>query len=129
MPQENVEVMEAVYAAITRRDLEGFLAVAHPDIEFHSLIAEADGRVYRGHDGVREWWQAVIEPLGIRPGTEKIESFRDRGITRMRLTGTIEGVEVPQDMWHAWRLCDGLLVWWQTFRTKVQALEAAGLRE
>jgi len=129
MSQENIETMEAAYAAVDRGDLDGFLALAHPNIEFHSLIAEAEGRTYRGHDGVREWWDSVIRSLAIRPGPEEIESFRDRGITRMRIAGTVEGVEVPQIMWIAWRVRDGLLVWWATFRTEAEALEAVGLSE
>ena len=126
---QNVEVMEAAYAAITRGDLEAFLALAHPDIEFRSLIAEAEGRTYQGHDGVREWWDSVIQSLGVRPGPEKIEGFRDRGISRLRLAGSIAGVEVPQTMWMSWRVRDGLLIWWTTFRTEAEALEAVGLRD
>ena len=85
MSRENVEVMEAAYAAITRDDLDAFLALAHPEIEFRSLIAEAEGRAYRGHEGVREWWDSVIRSLGVRPGPQSIEGFRDRGITRLGL--------------------------------------------
>ena len=81
MSRENVEVMEAVYAAITSDDLDAFLALAHPKIEFRSLIAEAEGGSFRGHDGVREWWETVIRSLNLRPGPEAIEGFRDRGIT------------------------------------------------
>jgi hypothetical protein len=71
----------------------------------------------------------VIESLDVRPNPEEIESFRDRGITRLALAGTIDGVEVPQRMWMAWRLRDGLLVWWTTYRTETEALEAVGLSE
>lgn len=129
MTRDSTEVMEAAYDAITDTRLEDFLALAHPEIEFVSLIAEADGRTYHGHDGVRQWWDAVIVALDIRPRPESIESFRNRGITRLRLAGTIGGVEVPQDMWMAWRLRDGLLSWWQTFRTEAEALEAVQLAE
>jgi len=129
MSQENVKVVEMVYAAINRDDLDAFLALAHPEIEFRSLIAEAEGRTYHGHDGVREWWDEVIHPLEIRPGPEAIEGFRDRGITRMGLSGSIGGVRVPQQMWMAWRVRDGLLVWWETFRTEAEALQAVGLSE
>ena len=129
MSRENVEVMEAAYAAIQRDDRDAFLALAHPEIEFRSLIAEAEGRTFRGHDGVRDWWDSVIRSLGVRPGPGKIEGFRDRGITRLGLVGNIGGVEVPQTMWIAWRVRDGLLVWWITFRTEDEALEAVGLRE
>ena len=129
MSQGNVEVMEAAYAAIGRGDLDAFLALSHPEIEFHSLIAEAEGRAFRGHDGVRDWWDSVIESLGIRPGAETIEAFRDRGITRLGLAGNVAGVEVPQTMWMGWRLRDGLVIWWATYRTEAEALEAVGLRE
>jgi ketosteroid isomerase-like protein len=129
MSQENVELMEAAYKAITDDDLDAFLALAHPEIEFRSLIAEAEGRTFQGHDGVREWWDSVIQAFAIRPGAEEIEGFRDRGIGRLRLAGSIGGVEVPQTMWMSWRVRDGLLVWWATFRTETEALEAVGLRE
>jgi ketosteroid isomerase-like protein len=129
MVQENFKVLEDAYAAIERDDLDAFLALTHPEIEFHSLIAEAEGRTFRGHDGVREWWESVIRSLGVRPGHEHIEGFRDRGITRMRLAGRVGGVEVPQAMWMAWRVRDGLLIWWATVRTEAEALEAVGLAE
>jgi ketosteroid isomerase-like protein len=129
MSQENVEMMKAAYAAITEGNRDAFLALAHPEIEFRSLIAEADGHTFQGHEGVREWWESVIEALDVRPNPEAIEGFRDRGITRLALAGRIGGIEVPQTMWMAWRVRDGLLVWWTTYRTENEALEAVGLRE
>jgi ketosteroid isomerase-like protein len=129
MSRENVEVMEAAYAAIERDDLDAFLALAHPDIEFRSLIAEAEGRTFEGHEGVREWWDSVIRSLAVQPRPEQIEGFRDRGITRLRLAGRIAGVEVPQTMWMGWRVRDGLIIWWVTYRTEAEALEAVGLSE
>jgi ketosteroid isomerase-like protein len=122
-----MEVMEAFYDAISRGDLDGMLAVCHPEIEFHSLIAEAEGGDFRGDEGVRDWWASVIDSLGVTPGAEEIESFRDRGITRMSLAGKIEGVEFPQSMWMGWRVKDGRVIWWQTFRTEDEALASVGL--
>ncbi len=130
MSQENVERIEAAYAALDRRDLQDFLAQIHPEVEFRSLIAEADGQVYRGHDGVREWWDAVPQALdGLRFEREEIECFRNRGINRMRIVSGSGGVEVPLTMWQAWRTRDGLLCWWDGFRTEAEALEAVGLSE
>ena len=127
MSRESVRVLEELYAAIDDRDLEAFLALTDPEIEFHSLIAEAGGGIFRGHDGVRAWWDEVICSLAVQPNPEEIEAFRDRGITRMRLAGTVAGVEVPQAMWMAWRLRDGRVIWWQTFRDEDDALRAVGL--
>ncbi len=44
----------------------------------------------------------------------------------MRLAGTIGGVEVPQTMWMSWRVRDGLLVWWATFRTEARSPRSGG---
>jgi ketosteroid isomerase-like protein len=129
MSRQNEELMEGAYDAISRKDLDAFLALAHPEIEFRSLIAEADGRVFRGHEGVREWWDSVIRSLDVQPRPEGIESFRDRGITCLQLAGSVAGVEVPQTMWMSWRVRDGQLVWWATFRSEAEALDAAGLSE
>jgi ketosteroid isomerase-like protein len=52
MSQENVEVVRSAHAAFARGDLDQFLAVIHPDIEFTSLIVEAEaGGAFRGHEG------------------------------------------------------------------------------
>ena len=70
MSDRSVDVDRAAYDAVERDDLDAFLALAHPEIEFRSLIAEADGRTYQGHEGVREWWATVIRSLQVRPGAE-----------------------------------------------------------
>src|SRR4029079_1764049 len=44
--------------AITNRDREAALAVCHPDIEFRSMLG-IDGRSYRGHDGIREYFDDI----------------------------------------------------------------------
>ena len=130
MSRENVELVKAAYTALDRRDLDAFLAVIHPDVEFRSLIAEMEGQTYQGHDGVREWWNDVAGSVGgVRYELGKAEGFRDRGVLRVRIVGTIEDVEVPQTMWQAWRVSEGLLCWWEGFRSEAEALEAVGLSE
>ncbi len=127
MSQENVRLVEEMYAAIERGDLDGFLALAHPEIRFRSLIMEAEGRTLEGHDGVREWWAVVIDALNTRPNAEQIEGFRDRGIARLQLAGNVGGVQVSQTMWMSWRVRDGQVIWWATFRTEAEALDDVGL--
>jgi ketosteroid isomerase-like protein len=67
-----VDVLE-LYARVTReferRDLEGYLGLMHPDVEF-TTVAFGEERVFRGHDGVREWWEA----LSAKPGYDAYSS-------------------------------------------------------
>ena len=46
-----------------RRDFQGYLELMHREVEF-TTVAFGEERVFRGHDGVREWW----ETLSARPG-------------------------------------------------------------
>ena len=128
MSRENVDVLNRGYAAVNRGDIDELLLSVHPDVEFTSLIAEAEGETFRGHDGVRRWWEQVVIPLGGLHG--EIEEVRDLGDTVLaRVAGTYRpsGVEVHQTVWNVVRFRDGKATGWEFFRTEEEAVEAAGL--
>jgi ketosteroid isomerase-like protein len=130
MSQENLELLRRGFTALNHSDLEVFLATVHPEVEFTSLIAEAEGQTFRGHDGVRRWWQEVVLPLGGLHGEpEEIRDLGDTVLARVVATYRPRGVEVPQTIWIIVRYRDGMAIWWQFFRTHAEALEAAGLSE
>jgi ketosteroid isomerase-like protein len=116
--------------ALNSGDLEAFLARIAEDVEFTSLVAEAEGRTYRGHAGVRAWWEKVLGSFQ-DPRWEVLDmrGSGDRAVAKSRLTATLAGTEVVQTMWMAARLRDGKLGWWTFVRTEQEALEAAGLPE
>ena len=135
MPQEDPEELralaEAVYEALNANDFDRFLAYMADDVEFSSLIAEAEGASFRGREGVRAWWETVVgsfewlrwEVLEIIPASG------GRGIIQIRITGTLGGVAVEQTMWQATIVRDGRVRWWAVVRTKREALEAVGLSD
>ena len=51
---------DATYGALNSGDLDSFLALMAEDIEFTSMLAEIEGTTYRGHDGVRAWWETIV---------------------------------------------------------------------
>jgi ketosteroid isomerase-like protein len=123
---EAFELTRKSWEYVDGRDLEGFLSIVHEDIEFVSLVAEAEGGRFEGHDGVRRWWEQVGESLG----TLRYEprEMRDLGggavLTELVVSGTVGGVEVPQTMWHAVQVRDGKASWWGSFRTEEEALRS-----
>ena len=128
MSRENVDVLNRGYAAVNRGDIDELLLSVHPEVEFTSLIAEAEGETFRGHDGVRRWWEQVVIPLGGLHG--EIEEVRDLGDTVLaRVAGTYRpsGVEVHQTVWNVVRFSDGKATGWEFFRTEEEALQAVGL--
>ena len=52
-----------------RRDFEGYVELMHREVEF-TTVAFGEERVFRGHDGVAEWW----ETLSARPGYDAYAS-------------------------------------------------------
>jgi ketosteroid isomerase-like protein len=129
MPQVILEV-RAMAEALNSGELEAFVARTAEDVEFTSLVAEAEGRTFRGHAGVRAWWETVLGAFQ-DPHWEVLEALGsgDRAVLKSRLTATLADTEVEQTMWMAARLREGKLGWWAFFRTEDEALEAVGLGE
>jgi ketosteroid isomerase-like protein len=133
MSQENVELSYKANDAFNRRDLDSLLAFADPDIEWSPRIVELEGeRTFRGHDGVRRWWE---EWLALFPDfAGEVEEVRDRGdvtVARVRLRGhgVASGAGMEQTIWQFAEWRQGKCVRYRTFETEAEALEAAGLRE
>jgi hypothetical protein len=120
--------VEAAYSALNAGDLEGFLARTRPDVEFTSIVAEAEGTTFRGHAGVREWWKTV--PAAFEDVTWDVLDIRgedERGVVRVHMAGRLGGVPVELLMWQAVRFSGDMATWWAFFRTEREALEAVGL--
>jgi uncharacterized protein len=132
-PQENVEVralVQAAYGALNAGDLDGFLTWIAEDVEFTSMVAEAEGTIFRGHDGVRAWWETVRGAFeDVRWEVLDVRGSLEGGVTRFRMTGTLGGVPVAQTMWQASTARDGKATWWGFFRSEAEALEAVRRRE
>src|SRR5688572_2743618 len=59
-PNVTVESLaRAAYAALSADDREAFLELVSEDVEFTSMVAEAEGSVFHGHAGVLAWWKRV----------------------------------------------------------------------
>jgi ketosteroid isomerase-like protein len=58
--RELEEFSQELVSALNWRDVDGFFKDrVDPELEFKSRLAEMEGRVYRGIDGLREWFSDV----------------------------------------------------------------------
>jgi hypothetical protein len=122
---EFTELSRAAYEAITRDDLDAFLALTDEDVEFNSLI---EGRSYQGHDGVREWWNNVIGALGgVGLDLEEVSDFNDHGYVKMVTAADESDVDLPGAIWQAARVEHGKAVWWGVFASEDEARKALGV--
>jgi ketosteroid isomerase-like protein len=121
---------DAAFGAINSGDLDAFVALSTEDVEFTSLVAESEGATFRGHDGVRVWWETIRGAFAeVHWELLEIRGSGDHAITRFRMAGTLGTVPVEQTMWQAVTMRAGKLSWWASFRTEAEGLEAAELRE
>src|SRR5262245_59778393 len=116
MSQENVEQLAyRVADAFNRRDINAILALCDPDIELHSRLAELEGgRPFRGHDGVRSWWESLF---ALAPDfSTEVEDVREVGDStviqvRQRGHGVESDAPMDQTQWMVTRWRDEKAVW------------------
>jgi ketosteroid isomerase-like protein len=132
MSQENVELVHRAHDAFNRRDVETFVALTDPEVELMPLNVELPGISYRGHDGVRRWWQEMHD---VSPAlSTEVDEVRDLGdVTVARVRFRDHGVEsdapMEQPAWQVAKWRHDKALWWRTCPSEAEALEAAGLRE
>ena len=131
MSERNIELYRQGIEAFNRRDLDGFLALADPDVVGNSRVLAIEGESYRGHDGTRKWWKDL---LGVFPDFMiDVVWVRDAGnltVSELRNSAGGEGSAALEELvWQVSEWRDGRVVRWQIFVREQEALEAAGLRE
>jgi ketosteroid isomerase-like protein len=127
----NVELAQRGVDAWNRRDLDGLLALCHPDVEWTSAIkgrVEGGEATYRGHEGMRryweEWqsiWDLLIEVAEVRESGDRVVvlgGIRTRGASR---------VVVESRMAFVFQIEDGLIRRLRSYLDRDEALAAAGL--
>ena len=131
MSQENVELAQRASDAINRRDLDAYLALMDDDVEAAPRVGVVEGD-FHGHEGIRRWWGNLFD---VFPDfSVEIVEIRDLGeliLAALQLRGRGAGGDTPVDemVWYVARARRGKCIWWATFQTRAEALEAAGLGE
>ena len=131
MSRENVALTRRQIDAFNRRDWDAFVALADERVEVESRLVAMEGS-YRGHDGLRRWWDNF---LGVLPDySVEIEELRDLGdatLTHLRGYGHGDASATPviDPFWLPMRWQDGKAVWWRNCSTEAEALKAVGLEE
>jgi len=133
MSPENVELRslaDAAFGALNSHDLDAFMDVVADDVEFTSMVAEMEGTTFRGHAGIRAWWDTVVGAFGdVQWTVLDVRGSGDSAVAHVRMDGTLGDVPLNLTMWLAARQRDGKVTWWSWHRTEPEALEASELRE
>jgi ketosteroid isomerase-like protein len=133
MSEENVEKVRRSLEALASGDVEEMLSYFDPKAELHSaIIGGAEGKVFRGHDGLRRWYAEtgeIFEELEI-----EFAEYRDLGdrivaFGRIHARGRGSGMEIDSPTGWVFTARGGRVVKAEGFLNRAEALEAAGLLE
>lgn len=109
------------------------LGAAHPDIEFEDLPQTLEDRHRSGHSGL-EAWIASIEEVWDEPRveTEEVTELDEHTLlVAFRFVARLKGseIEVQQRLANLATERDGMVIRWQVFLSREEALEVAGRAE
>ena len=133
MSRENVEIVRRGFEAYAKRDVDGFLSYLDDGFELRSaIVGGAEGKVYRGHEGVRSWIADSDDSFDQL--TIELSEFRDLGdrvlvFGRISARGRESGLEIDSPTGWVCAVRNGKLVKAEGFLSRAAALEAAGLSE
>jgi len=136
MSQENIEVVQSAYAAISERGFDALAALIDPDwlFDFSRSIGPQRG-VYRGGAEIARLvasTEEAFERFQLRP-IKFVVGAGGGVVTRHHLStkGRSSGLELERvpDVAILWELRDGKIIKTTLYQHPSEALEAAGLRE
>ena len=117
MSKESVEAVLELHTAVTRGDLDGVLALAHPEVEYRSAIQQAmegEGSVFKGLAGIQRWFEE-LQDLYEYIESEVLEVGRGAG----------SGIVLEQPLAQVVTVREGKIVEVCDFFSREEALAAA----
>jgi len=132
MSQEYVDAVRRSLDAWNRDDFATYSAMAHPEIEWTSEVAErmaGEGTVYCGVEGLRRHWNEWREIWTV---TVDVTEVIDLGDTVVAVAQTLArghgmGAEMEQPIGYVFEFEDGLARRARSYIDPDRALEAAGV--
>jgi ketosteroid isomerase-like protein len=129
MAQQVPDLARHLMDTFNRRDLDALCERLDPDVEWIPIMAALEGRVYRGHDGVRQWVEDLAADWDYFETYQ--DDFRQVGdrllvFGRWRARARTSGVELDGEQ-ATWMMdiANDKITRLQTFTDREEALRAA----
>jgi ketosteroid isomerase-like protein len=133
MSQENVELARRSILGWNDHGVEAFVESLGSGVEFHAPKESMNPGIYRGPDGVREYFGPLSDVLeGQRVESVDVIDVDDRRVIAVvKAFAKAPHFEAEVEMNWAWLITvkDGLATKVETYTDRRQALEASELRE
>ncbi|MBA3327218.1 MAG: nuclear transport factor 2 family protein [Solirubrobacterales bacterium] len=131
MSQENVARHQEAIDAFNARDFAALLALMDDEVDAVGWVAAIEGS-YQCHQGIRSWWDDLVDAFpDWRIEVRELRDLGDVTVSKLRAYGHGAGSDIPMEItvWQVARWRGGKCVWWRSFQSEAEALEAVGLTE
>ena len=122
------DTIHAAYDAWSRRDVEDLLQYTHPDAEARPILGANVGTdVYRGHEGLREWFRDLHqewEEFDTRVSDMEARGDRVLCTIRIHARGRASGVVIDGELFHLIEFRDGLVARLLAFSDRQDAVQS-----
>ncbi len=131
--QAEFQLVCDTWDAFNRDDFEDGLSRIHEDAVVVPFGAAMEGKSYKGHDGILDWFRNDIRANWEQFHTHA-RDFRKVGDTlvvfgQWRARGRDSGVVLEVPATWAVKIRDGKIAYWQTFTDRDEALAFVGLHK
>ena len=124
------ETIQVAYEAWSTRDIDALLPLVHPDSEARPILgANIGSSVYRGREGLREWFEDLHQEW--EAFETRVTDTEERG-DRVLLTiqvharGRASGVVIEGELYHLVEFREGLIWRLVAFQDRDAAVQALG---
>lgn len=128
MAGSDIDVVRAVFSAFAERDVERLVAMADPQMVFHTVTGDYAGHAqpYRGHEGLRRyfrdvaqvWEELTLTPTEFRPVGEIV-------LVTGRVNARSPARVISGSAGWIWRVRDGLAVYCRVYPSAAAAVADA----
>ena len=119
------DVIRHVFERLNEGDIDGFVELCSPRIEWHDIPEIPGARTYRGPEEVREWASNLLE-LSDRVRFVNWE-MSERGNVALVDTSiempSSSGLDLGWRAWTVWRVRENLLAYYAGYSEREAALE------
>jgi ketosteroid isomerase-like protein len=131
MSEENVEVVRSGITAFSRRDVEAFLELGHPDIQFRGSGRLPGVQPVKGLEAVRAWCEEIFGAFEVALVPSQFVEAGDVVVATVKVVarGRGSGLTLDRTLAFVWHFKDGLVTEFDAYADRSEALEEAGLSE
>ena len=124
MGEQDIAVVEAVYAAFVRADVPAILELFTPDCVVYQSAALPWGGTHRGHGGLLTFLATLSTTIASVPVHEHLVADGDGHVSQVgRTRGTVKATGTAFDLFenHVWTVRDGRITRFEAY------LDTAGM--